>query len=82
MDGKEKCKRKEGDDDEIDETDGDGRNSLWRAERTQIVLREANGRIERLGHPLEVGARDAGVRKNLAVPHLAELGSDLGLKNV
>ena len=82
VDGEEKWEREESDDDQIDEPDTNGRNSLRRAKRSQVELREADGRAEGLRHSLQLGARDAGVGEHLAGPHLAEFGGDFGLEGV
>ena len=80
MDGEEEGEREEGEDDKIDEADGDGGNGLRRAKRPQIELREADGRAEGLRCPLQVAAQDAAVAEHLGRPHLAELGRDLRLE--
>ena len=82
MDGEEEWKGEEGNDDQVYETDSDGRDNLRGVERPQTELREADGRAEGLRGPLEVGARDAGIREDHACPRLAELGSYLGLQRV
>ena len=80
VDGQEEGEAEEGDDDEVDEPDGDGRRRGRRAEGPQTELGEADGRAQGLRGRLEVGDWDAGVAEDHARPHLAEFGGDFGLE--
>lgn len=75
VDGEEECEAEEGDDDEIDQADGDGGGDVGGAEGAEVDGCEANCRGKRLGGFLKRGEGDAAVLGDGSSPLDAELCS-------
>ena len=72
---------KEGDDDQVNQSDGDGGCGDRWIEGTEIEHGEADCGVEGLRGPLEGCARDGGVGEDLGRPLRAEHGCDLRLEH-